>query len=84
MFAAAPYDLLCLDLHMEPVDGLHVLSFVRDHDPDVIVIILTGYSSVESAVEALRLGAFDYLFKPATPETATRSWLCCQSQSQEA
>lgn len=63
------YDLLLLDLHMSPVDGMEVLSQVRAKDPYLSVIILTAYSSVESAVEALRLGAFDYLFKPATPDT---------------
>jgi len=63
------YDLLLLDLQMEPVDGLEVLNFARDQDPNLIVIILTAYSSVESAVEALRFGAFDYLLKPASPQT---------------
>ena len=63
------YDLLLLDLHMSPVDGMEVLSQIRAKDPYLSVIILTAYSSVESAVEALRLGAFDYLFKPATPDT---------------
>jgi DNA-binding response OmpR family regulator len=66
--AEAPYDLLLLDLQMEPVGGLKVLQAVRTQDRDMVVIILTAHSSVESAVEALRLGAFDYLFKPATPE----------------
>lgn len=66
--AETAYDLLLLDLHMEPVDGLQVLNAVREQDPDLTVIILTAYSSVESAVEALRLGAFDYLFKPTTPD----------------
>lgn len=63
------YDLLVLDLQMEPVDGLQVLHTAREQDPDVIVIILTAHGSMESAVEALRLGAFDYMLKPATPET---------------
>jgi DNA-binding response OmpR family regulator len=63
------YDLILLDLHMEPIDGLTVFQAARKFDPEVVVIILTAYSSVESAVEALRLGAFDYLFKPVTPET---------------
>ena len=67
--AEMQFDLLLLDLHMEPVDGLTILNAAREQDEDLIVIILTGYSSVESAVEALRLGAFDYLFKPAMPET---------------
>ncbi len=66
--AAPPYDLLLLDLKMEPVDGREVLRFARAQDPEVVVIILTAHASLESAVEALRLGAFDYLFKPVTPE----------------
>lgn len=69
MLAQKPYDLVLLDLHMEPVDGLEVLNFAREQDPDLVAIILTAYSSIESAVEALRLGAFDYLFKPAKPDT---------------
>lgn len=63
------YDLLLLDLQMKPIDGMQVLNAVRARDPDTVVIILTAHSTIESAVEALRLGAFDYLFKPALPET---------------
>ncbi|MCB0191106.1 MAG: response regulator transcription factor [Anaerolineae bacterium] len=62
------YDLMLLDLHMGSVDGLEVLYQIREKDPLLSVIILTAYSSVESAVDALRLGAFDYLFKPAAPD----------------
>lgn len=63
------YDLVLLDLFMEPVDGLQVLQEIRKIDSETVVIILTAHSSIESAVEALRLGAYDYLFKPATPKT---------------
>lgn len=66
--AATRYDLLMLDLKMEPVGGIEVLGFARRQDEDLPVIILTAHGTVESAVEALRLGAFDYLFKPATPD----------------
>lgn len=66
------YDLLLLDLHMGDVNGLQVLDMARRQDKDVIVIILTGHSSLESAVEALRLGAFDYLFKPTMPDVIRR------------
>jgi len=62
------YDLLLLDLNMKPVDGIQVLNAVRKQGADTVVIILTAHSSIESAVEALRLGAFDYLYKPASPE----------------
>jgi DNA-binding response OmpR family regulator len=65
--AEAPYDLMLLDLRMDGVDGLQVLEAARARDPDLAVIILTAYSSVDSAVAALRLGAFDYLYKPADP-----------------
>ncbi len=64
-----PYDLILLDLYMEPIDGLGVLEEVRKVDPDTVVIILTAHGSLDSAVEALRLGAYDYLLKPATPDT---------------
>jgi DNA-binding response OmpR family regulator len=67
--AAIGYDLILLDLYMEPLPGLQVLEAIRRADPDIVGIILTAHGSMESAVEALRLGAFDYLFKPATPET---------------
>jgi DNA-binding response OmpR family regulator len=61
------YALLLLDLQMSPVGGIQVLQALRRQDPETVVIILTAHGSMESAVEALRLGAFDYLFKPATP-----------------
>jgi DNA-binding response OmpR family regulator len=67
--AETMYDVILLDLHMEPIDGMAVFQAARSRDAEVVVIILTAYSSVESAVEALRLGAFDYLFKPVTPDT---------------
>jgi DNA-binding response OmpR family regulator len=61
------YDLILLDLRMQDVGGVQVLREARRLDPAVIVIILTAHGSLESAVDALRLGAFDYLFKPAAP-----------------
>jgi DNA-binding response OmpR family regulator len=63
------YDLIMLDLYMEPIDGMEVLERIKQVDPDTVVIILTAHGSLDSAVEALRLGAFDYLFKPASPES---------------
>lgn len=64
-----PYDLILLDLQMEPVSGIEVFNAAREQDGDVTVIILTAHGSLDSSVEALRLGAFDYLFKPADPNT---------------
>ncbi|MBN1439422.1 MAG: response regulator transcription factor [Anaerolineales bacterium] len=65
---AAEYDVLLVDLKMMPVDGLQVINALRAKGSDAAVIILTAHSTIETAVEALRLGAFDYLFKPAAPE----------------
>jgi DNA-binding NtrC family response regulator len=58
------YDLVMLDYRLPDITGLDVLRHLREHDRDVVVIMMTAYSSVESAVEAMRLGAFDYVTKP--------------------
>jgi len=68
MLARGEYDVLLLDLNMKPIDGLRVLRKAHEKDKEMIVIILTGHGSLESAVEALRLGAFDYLTEPAIPD----------------
>ncbi len=68
MLAEVSYDLLLLDLHLGDVTGLQILHAARQQDEDMAVIILTGHGSLETAVEALRLGAFDYLFKPTLPD----------------
>jgi signal transduction histidine kinase len=62
--AGAPYDLVLTDLHMEEGDGLLLLEEVRRHSPLTITIVLTGFAAVESAIAALRQGAYDYLTKP--------------------
>lgn len=58
------YDLIVTDLFMEGIDGLEVLRQAKTKRPDQAVFILTGYGELESAIEALRLGADDYLLKP--------------------
>ena len=63
-FEAHPYDVIICDLQMPQVDGLKVLAHVKAADHDVPVIILTGHATLETAIEALRLGAYDYVFKP--------------------
>ena len=57
-------DLVLLDLNLGNKSGLDVLRELREVDPDVLVIIITGYGTVESAVEALKMGAYDYIKKP--------------------
>jgi signal transduction histidine kinase len=58
------YDLVLTDLHMDEGDGLSLLQEVRAHTPLTIVVVLTGFAAVESAIAALRHGAYDYLTKP--------------------
>jgi len=59
-----PYDLVIVDKNLPDGSGLDVLRLCRERRPDVELLILTGYPSMESAVEALRCGAYDYLIKP--------------------
>ncbi|MCB9707702.1 MAG: response regulator [Myxococcales bacterium] len=63
------YHLVVLDLMMPQVDGLEVLRQIRRMDSDVAVVIFTGYPSLQSAVESMKLEAVDYLEKPFSPET---------------
>lgn len=58
------YDLLISDVRMIPVNGLWLLSLVREECPSLPVIMVTAYYSKEMAVEALRMGAFSYMSKP--------------------
>ncbi len=68
LFEATPFDLVITDLKMSRLSGLEVLQRVKAADPDVMVIVITGYSTVSSAVEVMKTGAFDYLPKPFTPQ----------------
>lgn len=60
------YDLLLLDLRMAGMDGVEVMERVRLNRPDLPIIILTGYATLESAIAAVRCGAADYLLKPVS------------------
>jgi DNA-binding NtrC family response regulator len=62
------YDLLVLDIMMPKMDGLEVLQQVKERHPDVDVIMVTGLSQIQTAVKAMKLGAFDYLSKPFDPD----------------
>jgi len=61
------FDLMLLDLKMPGIDGMEVLRHVAEDRPDVRVVIITAYGTIESAVEAMKLGAVDYLQKPFVP-----------------
>jgi DNA-binding NtrC family response regulator len=63
-----PFQLVLADWKMPQVDGMSLLGHIRTHYPDVSVVLITGFASINSAVEAIRQGAFDYLTKPIQPE----------------
>ena len=63
-YKAEKYDLVLADIDMKPMDGITLLKQLKQYDPAAVVIIMTAYSSTESAVQALKFGAFDYLQKP--------------------
>ena len=62
------FDLLLVDIRLGDKDGFEVLAYSRQKNPAVPVILLTGYGSVETAIEAIRAGAFDLLTKPLIDE----------------
>ncbi len=63
-YKADKYDLVLADIDMKPMDGITLLKQLKLYDPSAVVIIMTAYASTESAVQALKYGAFDYLQKP--------------------
>ena len=63
------YDLILTDLKMPDMDGMEFLMTMKEMQPEAKVIMITGYSTVEHAEEATRLGAYNYIEKPFTPDT---------------
>ena len=67
-FSQKGFDLLVADLRLPDIDGMEVIKRVKAQRPQTSVVVITGYSTVSSAVEAMKLGAHDYLPKPFTDE----------------
>lgn len=65
---SAPADVVLVDLRMPGLDGLATLKAIKEKWPETEVVIITGYPSVYTAREAVKLGAFDYLVKPVDPD----------------
>ncbi|MBW2631878.1 MAG: sigma-54-dependent Fis family transcriptional regulator [Deltaproteobacteria bacterium] len=63
-FTCDKYDLVITDLRMPHVDGMELLKFIKKINPENIVVMITGYATVNNAVKAMKMGAFDYITKP--------------------
>ncbi len=65
---AAHFDIILLDLMMPCLSGLDVLPRIRESHPDTVIIVITGYATIEHSVEAMKKGAFDFIPKPFSPQ----------------
>ncbi|MDP2137256.1 MAG: response regulator [Candidatus Didemnitutus sp.] len=63
-YKAGSFDLVLADIDMKPMDGITLLKQLKQYNPSAVVVIMTAYASTESAIQALKYGAFDYLQKP--------------------
>jgi DNA-binding NtrC family response regulator len=68
-----PFDVVLLDLRMPDLDGMDVLKTIKQRWPDSEVVVITGYPSLESAKQALKLGAYNYLTKPVGPNEVIKA-----------
>ncbi len=68
IMAQHDFDVVVTDIRMPGISGVDLLARIKEQSPDAIVILMTGYASLGTAVESLRLGAHDYLIKPSTSE----------------
>ena len=66
-----PFDLVIVDLRMPGTDGIGVLRGAKERRPETVVVVITAYATVDSAIEVMKLGAADYLPKPFTPDELT-------------
>ena len=73
MVERAPFHLVLTDLRMEDMDGVTLLQELHRKHPQVVTVVLTGYASIESSIDALRQGAYDYLVKPCVIEDLKRT-----------
>jgi len=71
------YDLILTDIMMDDMTGIELLKKIKETFPEIPVILMTGYSSLDTAVEAIRLGASDYLIKPCSKKTVFLSIAHC-------
>lgn len=68
MIEEEKFDIVLTDLKMPDIDGIEVVRLIKQRWAETVVIIITGYQTVDSAVKAIKLGAYDYIEKPFTPD----------------
>lgn len=68
-----PIDVILLDIRMPDLDGMDILRIIKQRWPNSEVVVITGYPTIESAKEAIRLGAHDYLSKPVCPNDVVKA-----------
>ena len=66
------YDLILADIKMPEMDGIELLELGKKFDPELQFIVMTAYASVDTAVKAIKEGAFDYIVKPVDPENVSQ------------
>ncbi len=66
--SAGAYDIVVTDLKMKGMDGIDLLRSIKKAQPETVVILVTAYGTVENAVKAMKIGAYDFLLKPVTPD----------------
>ncbi|MFW6297738.1 MAG: sigma-54-dependent transcriptional regulator [Desulfosalsimonas sp.] len=72
MLSKKTYDVVITDIRMGRVGGTEILKWIKENHPETMVVVITGYASISSAVDLMKTGAFDYLPKPFTPEELRR------------
>jgi len=73
LMGSGPFDVVLLDMRMPGMDGMDVLRAIKERWPQSEVVVVTGFPSIETAKEAVRLGAYDYLSKPMVPDAVIRA-----------
>ena len=80
MLTKGRFDLVLADIKMPGMDGLEVLSAIKARNPDIQVILLTGHATLQQGIEAMKLGAMDFIEKPADIQVLTEKIKQAQSQ----
>ncbi len=73
LVAEQAFDVVLTDIRMPDISGVELLTRVKERSPDSVVILMTGYASLDTAIDAMRLGASDYLVKPSDSQDIRRS-----------